>query len=192
MYTAVCGPHLFLTACHHPALPCMCRAGASVNSSQTCSSSSSSNTCAGSHTQPQHTTPEGETPRLPEDCPLKFASRLNSMQARRDLVGKQDSRTFTDNVLGWIARQGQVAWLDLVDLNYPQHFQGLKLKQVGWCKAVVQSGSMLSPCLLLRIYTVRSGPSCTELELYPTVVRAVCQCTHLPCSTRMGGPHTTH
>lgn len=87
---------------------------------------------------------------MPEDCPLKFASRLNSMQARRDLVSKQDSRRLTDNVVGWIARQGQVAGLDLVDLNYPQHFEGLKLSQVGlgqqsWDNKLGQS-SVLACC----------------------------------------------
>ena len=49
--------------------------------------------------------------------PFKFASRLNSMRDRLDLClpGEDDS------VYGWIARQGRIAGLDLVDFNYPQH-----------------------------------------------------------------------
>jgi len=47
---------------------------------------------------------------------LKFASRLNSMSARPDLW-PGDS-----NVLGWVARQGTVRGLGVVDFNYPQHF----------------------------------------------------------------------
>jgi hypothetical protein len=52
------------------------------------------------------------------------------MQARRDLVPKDDVRAMTNDVLGWIARQGQVRGLTVVDLNYPQHFEGLELQQV--------------------------------------------------------------
>ena len=48
-------------------------------------------------------------------CPYEFASRLNSMKDRADLwEGEQ-------NVNGWIARQGRVQGLSLVDFNYPQH-----------------------------------------------------------------------
>ena len=36
------------------------------------------------------------------DCPLQFASRLNSMAARRDLAGEQGG---SDDGLGWIKRQ---------------------------------------------------------------------------------------
>jgi hypothetical protein len=50
----------------------------------------------------------------PEDCPLQFASRLNSMRERLDLwPGSND-------VLGWVERMGTVAGLNLVDFNYPQ------------------------------------------------------------------------
>lgn len=38
-----------------------------------------------------------------------------------------------NDVLGWIARQSQVQGLSLVDLNWPQHFEGLKLSQVCMC-----------------------------------------------------------
>lgn len=47
--------------------------------------------------------------------PFKFASRLNSMKDRGDLWQG------TNDVFGWIARQGTIEGLDLVDFNYPQH-----------------------------------------------------------------------
>jgi len=47
---------------------------------------------------------------------VKFGCRLNSMSARTDLWNG------SDDVLGWIARQGTVAGLGVVDLNFPQHF----------------------------------------------------------------------
>lgn len=54
------------------------------------------------------------------------------MQARRDLVPLAGAASSND-VLGWIARQGLVVGLSLVDLNYPQHFEGLTTEQVrGW------------------------------------------------------------
>jgi predicted nucleic acid-binding protein len=65
---------------------------------------------------------------VPAACPYKFASRLNSMKVRRDLAGAGHGR---DDVLGWIARQGRVRGLSLVDLNYPQHAEGLATEQVG-------------------------------------------------------------
>lgn len=61
--------------------------------------------------------------------PLKFASRLNSMKARRDLVASASASAATgaerDDVLGWVARQGLVRGLDLVSFNFPQHLAGL-------------------------------------------------------------------
>ena len=55
---------------------------------------------------------------------LLFASRLNSMGARRDLwVGDHST-------LDWIARQGTIKGLDLVDFNCPQHLQGLTVEEV--------------------------------------------------------------
>ena len=50
--------------------------------------------------------------------PFRFASRLNSMKDRKDLWDG------TDDVVGWIRRQGQVEGLDYVDFNYPQHLSG--------------------------------------------------------------------
>jgi len=52
-----------------------------------------------------------------DDCPFLFASRLNSMKDRRDLCQEGEE----EGVLGYIARQGRIKGLDLVDFNYPQH-----------------------------------------------------------------------
>ena len=53
-----------------------------------------------------------------------FASRLNSMGERLDLWSGEN------NVLGWIARQGTIKGLKLVDFNSPQHLEGLTVKEV--------------------------------------------------------------
>lgn len=86
-------------------------------------------------------------------CPLLMASRLNSMRARRDLVTKQPAQSSTDrssmvlgedgnvvhtmqseaqlqadttdNVLGWVARQGSAGVVDVVYFNYPEHFDAV-------------------------------------------------------------------
>lgn len=55
---------------------------------------------------------------------LKFASRLNSMKQRLDLWAGANS------VAGWVARQGSVRGLDLVDLNHPQHTDGHSPEQL--------------------------------------------------------------
>lgn len=53
-----------------------------------------------------------------------FASRLNAMRERLDLWhGDND-------VLGWIQRQGRIAGLDLVYLNYPQHLKNQSLDKI--------------------------------------------------------------
>ena len=49
-----------------------------------------------------------------KEVPL-FASRLNSMGSRMELW------TWDNSVLDWIARQGTIEGLDLVDFNCPQH-----------------------------------------------------------------------
>jgi len=54
----------------------------------------------------------------------EFASRLNSMSARRDLCKGEDT------VLDWVARQGQITGLALVDFNCPQHLAGYEAKAV--------------------------------------------------------------
>ena len=48
------------------------------------------------------------------EFPILFASRLNSMRERLDLWSGPD------DVFGWVARQGMVRGLNLVDFNYPQ------------------------------------------------------------------------
>ncbi|KAI8475104.1 MAG: ribokinase/xylose isomerase [Monoraphidium minutum] len=63
-------------------------------------------------------------------CPLKFASRLNSMAARRDLIAPRDLRELGDGAIGYIRRQGRVQGLDLVYFNYPQHLEGREPQKV--------------------------------------------------------------
>jgi len=59
-----------------------------------------------------------------EDIPFpKMASRVNSMKARRDLMDPADSAALSDDPDGWIRRQGAIDGLELVDLNFPQHFR---------------------------------------------------------------------
>ena len=55
--------------------------------------------------------------------PLEFASRLNSMKDRLDLWDG------ANDVEGWVARQGTVSGLGLVDFNYPQHLSALSYEQ---------------------------------------------------------------
>jgi ribokinase len=52
--------------------------------------------------------------------PLQFASRLNSMKPSSPAFNQSNS------VLDWIALQGGIQDLDLIDLNYPQHFTNIK------------------------------------------------------------------
>jgi len=52
------------------------------------------------------------------ECPYLFASRLNSMKDRLDLCQPGEDNQGT---LGYIARQGRIKGLNLIDFNYPQH-----------------------------------------------------------------------
>jgi len=63
----------------------------------------------------------------PDAFPLRFASRLNSMASRRDLVGGAAN---ADDALGWVSRQSRIRGLSLVDFNYPQHLKGLAPQSV--------------------------------------------------------------
>jgi sugar phosphate isomerase/epimerase len=54
-----------------------------------------------------------------DECPLLFASRLNSMKDREAVLSEPSTC-----VEGWVLQQGLIAGLGLVDFNYPQHFQG--------------------------------------------------------------------
>jgi sugar/nucleoside kinase (ribokinase family) len=62
--------------------------------------------------------------------PLRFASRLNSMRARRDLVEGTAGPAGRDDVIGWVARQGRVRGLGLVYFNHPQHTEGRTPEEV--------------------------------------------------------------
>lgn len=51
-------------------------------------------------------TPQQDTEKGIEPCPLLFAARLNSMRARRDLVESEgDGDVARNDPLGWVARQ---------------------------------------------------------------------------------------
>jgi ribokinase len=58
-------------------------------------------------------------------CPLGFASRLNSMKD-----GWRKEWGLPNDILGWVAAQGRVRGLSLVDFNYPQHLAGVDLARV--------------------------------------------------------------
>lgn len=63
---------------------------------------------------------------------MKFGSRLNSMKDRLDLWdGPND-------VFGWVARQGKIEGLDLVDFNYPQHLENVAVADAR--EALFQAG----------------------------------------------------
>jgi len=72
-----------------------------------------------------------EHPPVPEQAAqaeqLRFASRLNSMRARRDLTTTGEP----DDVLGWIARMGRAAGITHVFLNHPDHTQAAPTEALG-------------------------------------------------------------
>eukprot|EP00967_Tisochrysis_lutea_P148494 scaffold283900_cov32-Tisochrysis_lutea.AAC.2 len=68
----------------------------------------------------------GDAQTSRNQCPLEFASRLNSMKD-----GWKPESGLTNDVLGWVAAQGRVDGLSLVDFNYPQHLAGVNLNKVG-------------------------------------------------------------
>lgn len=61
-----------------------------------------------------------------EPFPLEFASRLNSM---KDGAWRWEGDS-AKGVLGWVARQGTVRGLGLLDFNYPQHLSELTHDEV--------------------------------------------------------------
>mmetsp|Transcript_39287 Transcript_39287/g.97325 ORF Transcript_39287/g.97325 Transcript_39287/m.97325 type:complete len:708 (-) Transcript_39287:172-2295(-) len=74
----------------------------------------------------------------PPECGLEFGSRLNSMKDRPELwEGAQTP-------LGWVARQGQVQGLGVVDFNFPQHLSGLSTEEVqaALTKAGLRAGAI--------------------------------------------------
>ena len=80
-------------------------------------------------------------PSAYDGFPLQFASRLNSMKDRIDLWNG------TNDVLGWVARQGTVAGLELVDFNYPQHLRALSVSEV---KGALSEAGLRAGAVALR------------------------------------------
>ncbi|GBF87518.1 ribokinase xylose isomerase [Raphidocelis subcapitata] len=89
-------------------------------------------TCPGAPGAGGGTCPGGGAPpgASAERCPLRFASRLNSMRARRELVEGSPGDAARDDVIGWIARQGRVRGLGAVYFNHPQHTEGRTPQQL--------------------------------------------------------------
>jgi ribokinase len=68
-----------------------------------------------------------------DECPLRFGSRLNSMLARSDLWGPggdAEARSGSLGTLDAIARLGTAEGISAVDLNYPQHLEGMSPQSV--------------------------------------------------------------
>ncbi|GAB4822855.1 hypothetical protein N2152v2_009901 [Parachlorella kessleri] len=87
----------------------------------------------------------------PLECPLRFASRLNCMQARRDLAGPVDG---PNTVLGWIQRQSRIKGLSLVDLNHPQHTQGVTSQQL---QAALSEAGLAAGAINIRFPEAQFG-----------------------------------
>ena len=84
-----------------------------------------------------------------------FASRLNSMGERLDLWSGEN------NVLGWIARQGTIKGLKLVDFNSPQHLEGLTVKEV---KSALENVSLRTGAVCTRFPAEFEGGAFTNPE----------------------------
>lgn len=82
----------------------------------------------------------------PAECHYHFASRLNSMKARRDLAGPADGG---NDVEGWILRQSRVPGLSLVDLNHPQHTTD-GLGSVAKAKEALERAGMAAGAICIR------------------------------------------
>ncbi|KAK3249876.1 hypothetical protein CYMTET_40717 [Cymbomonas tetramitiformis] len=65
----------------------------------------------------------------------RFSSRLNAMKARSELWEGQSM-----SVLDWIARQGTIRGLSLVDLNFPEHFNSPQVTPEAVLHAVEAAG----------------------------------------------------
>jgi ribokinase len=82
---------------------------------KSCSSDGGTDTCS-----PQYSS---SSPSMDSfSFPLKFASRVNSMQSA--------SPSSSNSVVDWISLRGGIPSLELIDLNYPQHFQNIKEKHL--------------------------------------------------------------
>ena len=90
--------------------------------------------------------PPVETPD--DECHLAFASRLNSMAARWDLVDERAG--LTDDVPGWIARQAAIPGISTVDLNFPQHIGNGPLSATDSIVAALRDARLGVGALCLR------------------------------------------
>ena len=89
-----------------------------------------------------HSSQETLAPPGGDSCfPLLFGSRLNSMKDRLDLWDGANSP------LGWVARQGKVKGLDLVDFNFPQHLDKLSVNEVRQALALAK---LKAGCVCMR------------------------------------------
>lgn len=86
------------------------------------------------------TIPEPEKDPRDEDCPLKFASRLNSMKSRLDLFERREQASSSNILLEMIRRQGRVQGLNSLHLNYPEHH--LLQQNTEFLKASVRGAGM--------------------------------------------------
>ncbi|KAL4426410.1 hypothetical protein ABPG77_004704 [Micractinium sp. CCAP 211/92] len=81
----------------------------------------------------------------PSECPYKFASRLNSMRARRDLAGRGDGG---NDVAGWVKRQSRIRGLSLVDFNHPQHTAVLRTPKKA--RALLDGAGLAAGAICIR------------------------------------------
>ncbi|KAL4430864.1 hypothetical protein ABPG75_006120 [Micractinium tetrahymenae] len=126
-------------------------AGSGRPSSGTCGGGSAAECSAGGAPSEEGTQPaagagaSAALPLPPLECPYQFASRLNSMRARRDLAGRQDGG---DDVAGWIKRQSRIQGLSLVDFNHPQHTAVLKTPKKA--RALLESAGLAAGAICIR------------------------------------------
>ena len=72
---------------------------------------------------------------------MKFGSRLNSMKDRLDLWDG------SNDVYGWVARQGTIKGLDLCDFNYPQHLQNVPVAKA---REALESAGLKAGSICMR------------------------------------------
>lgn len=100
-------------------------------------------------------TPAVATPSPPSrECPYRFASRLNSMHARRDLAGRADG---ADNVLGWVSW----AWVGLAMISL-LGMAGQVMLVTGYrrCLQATDDAWMLCPVVTCTPCGLAAPPSC--------------------------------
>jgi len=79
-----------------------------------------------------------------------FASRINSMKDRRDLLDPSRPAEAPNDIFGWIARQGRIKGLTHVDLNYPQHFGSLGPDEISQLSAALDAAGLRCGAVCLR------------------------------------------